>query len=225
MRVRAEGAQLDGEVALWRTRTLDHIGFPYVFLDATYCKVRLAGRVVSQAVVIATGVSGGGHERCAQPTNAASAPHSQHRACKACSCERGASTRRILGGSQDSGSSAGDRAGRPPTRTDKLRTHFAQSKARSCKSDRAGTQGGRAPKGQELQRTRGCVGRAAAAVFSVFLKTRLRTEFYVFSDRPTDTARACGCVDPQTDRARARARPCAPARRVLCVVCECGGVA
>ena len=53
-------AQLDTDVALWRTRTLDHIAFPYVFLDATYCKVRLAGRVVSQAVVIATGVSADG---------------------------------------------------------------------------------------------------------------------------------------------------------------------
>ncbi len=53
-------AQLDTDVALWRTRTLEHIAFPYVFLDATYCKVRLAGRVVSQAVVIATGVSADG---------------------------------------------------------------------------------------------------------------------------------------------------------------------
>jgi putative transposase len=53
-------AQLDAEVALWRTRTLDHVAFPYVFLDATYCKVRLNGRVVSQAVVIATGVSADG---------------------------------------------------------------------------------------------------------------------------------------------------------------------
>ncbi len=53
-------AQLDTEVAIWRTRTLDHIAFPYVFLDATYCKVRLGGRVVSQAVVIATGVSADG---------------------------------------------------------------------------------------------------------------------------------------------------------------------
>ena len=52
--------QLDAEVAIWRTRTLDHIAFPYVFLDATYCKVRLGGRVVSQAVVIATGVSADG---------------------------------------------------------------------------------------------------------------------------------------------------------------------
>ncbi len=53
-------AQLDTEVAIWRTRTLDHLAFPYVFLDATYCKVRLGGRVVSQAVVIATGVSADG---------------------------------------------------------------------------------------------------------------------------------------------------------------------
>jgi len=53
-------AQLDTEVAAWRTRALDHIGFPYLFLDATYCKVRLDQRVVSQAVVIATGVSADG---------------------------------------------------------------------------------------------------------------------------------------------------------------------
>jgi len=53
-------AQLDTDVALWRTRTLEHIAFPYVFLDATYCKVRINQRVVSQAVVIATGVSADG---------------------------------------------------------------------------------------------------------------------------------------------------------------------
>ena len=53
-------AQLDADVAAWRTRPLDHIAFPYVFLDATYCKVRLNQRIVSQAVVIATGVSADG---------------------------------------------------------------------------------------------------------------------------------------------------------------------
>ena len=53
-------AQLDGDVAAWRGRALDHIAFPYVFLDATYCKVRLNQRIVSQAVVIATGVSADG---------------------------------------------------------------------------------------------------------------------------------------------------------------------
>ena len=53
-------AHLDADVAAWRTRPLEHIAFPYVFLDATYCKVRLNQRIVSQAVVIATGVSADG---------------------------------------------------------------------------------------------------------------------------------------------------------------------
>jgi putative transposase len=53
-------AQLDADVAVWRTRSLEHIAFPYVFLDATYCKVRINQRIVSQAVVIATGVSADG---------------------------------------------------------------------------------------------------------------------------------------------------------------------
>ena len=53
-------AGLDGEVAAWRARPLDEQAFPYVFLDATYCKARVNGRVVSRAVVIATGVSADG---------------------------------------------------------------------------------------------------------------------------------------------------------------------
>lgn len=53
-------AGLDEQVAAYDTRPLDHCAFPYVFLDATYCKARLNGRVVSQAVVIATGVSADG---------------------------------------------------------------------------------------------------------------------------------------------------------------------
>jgi putative transposase len=53
-------ASLDADVAAWRTRPLDAQALPYVFLDATYCKARVAGRVVSQAVVIATGVSADG---------------------------------------------------------------------------------------------------------------------------------------------------------------------
>jgi putative transposase len=52
--------QLDGEVAAWRARPLDEQAFPYVFCDATYCKARVNGRVVSRAVVIATGVSADG---------------------------------------------------------------------------------------------------------------------------------------------------------------------
>ncbi|MBF4478919.1 IS256 family transposase [Rhodococcus rhodochrous] len=50
-------AGLDAEIARFRERTLTHTIFPYVFLDATFCKVRVGAHVVSQALVVATGVS------------------------------------------------------------------------------------------------------------------------------------------------------------------------
>jgi transposase-like protein len=50
-------AGLDTEIARFRERTLTHTTFPYVFLDATYCKVRIGAHVVSHALVVATGVS------------------------------------------------------------------------------------------------------------------------------------------------------------------------
>jgi len=61
-------AGLDEEVAAFRDRPLGHAGFPYVFLDATFCKARIGGsaggkgsRVAAQAVVIATGIRADGH--------------------------------------------------------------------------------------------------------------------------------------------------------------------
>jgi putative transposase len=55
-------AQLDETVNAFRTRTLDHTAFPYLYLDATYLHVRddAAGQVVSKAVVVATGITGTG---------------------------------------------------------------------------------------------------------------------------------------------------------------------
>jgi putative transposase len=53
-------ADLDGEVAGFWDRSLAGQAFPYVFVDATYCKARVNRRVVAQAVVIATGVCGDG---------------------------------------------------------------------------------------------------------------------------------------------------------------------
>ena len=50
-------AELDAEMDAFRDRPLDHVEFPYVFVDATYVKGRVGGRVVSRAVVIATGVT------------------------------------------------------------------------------------------------------------------------------------------------------------------------
>jgi putative transposase len=53
-------ADLDTEVAAFRDRSLAETNYPYVFLDATYCKARINHRVVSQAVVVAVGVSATG---------------------------------------------------------------------------------------------------------------------------------------------------------------------
>jgi putative transposase len=53
-------AELDREVAAFRSRSLAHTSFPYLFVDATYLKARVDGRVVSRAVVIATGVTADG---------------------------------------------------------------------------------------------------------------------------------------------------------------------
>ena len=52
---------LDEEVAAFRGRSLKDDAYPYVFLDATYCKARVNRRVVSQAIVVATAVRADGH--------------------------------------------------------------------------------------------------------------------------------------------------------------------
>ena len=51
--------ELDAEVERFRARRLDG-AYPYVWLDATFVKVREQGRVSNQAVVIAVGVKGTG---------------------------------------------------------------------------------------------------------------------------------------------------------------------
>ena len=48
---------IDDEVAVFRTRPLDHLAMPYVYLDATYIKARNNHRIVSRAVVVATAVT------------------------------------------------------------------------------------------------------------------------------------------------------------------------
>jgi putative transposase len=52
-------AELDAEVERFRTRPLSD-PYPYLWLDATFLKVRDGGRVVSQAVVVAVGVTAQG---------------------------------------------------------------------------------------------------------------------------------------------------------------------
>ncbi|MET0908673.1 MAG: IS256 family transposase, partial [Ilumatobacteraceae bacterium] len=54
-------AGIDADVAVLRTRRLDHQAFVYVWLDATYVHVREHRHVTSKAVVIATGLRADGH--------------------------------------------------------------------------------------------------------------------------------------------------------------------
>jgi len=54
---------LDTEVAAFRGRSLAGEVYPYVWLDATYLKVREQGRVVSMAALVATGVARSGERR------------------------------------------------------------------------------------------------------------------------------------------------------------------
>jgi putative transposase len=54
-------SELDVAVSEFRERHLDHIEFPYVFLDATYVKAHHGAQVVAKAIVIATGVARDGN--------------------------------------------------------------------------------------------------------------------------------------------------------------------
>jgi putative transposase len=54
---------LDEELAQFRDRDLAATGYPYVVLDATFCKARVNHRVISQAIVVAIGVTTGGRRQ------------------------------------------------------------------------------------------------------------------------------------------------------------------
>jgi transposase-like protein len=56
-------AALDAEVAAFRIRSLAGERYPYLWLDATYVKVREGGRVVSMAALVAVGVAASGERR------------------------------------------------------------------------------------------------------------------------------------------------------------------
>jgi len=56
-------AALDAEVETFRSRPLAGEAYPYLWLDATYVKVREAGRVTSMAALVAVGVALTGERR------------------------------------------------------------------------------------------------------------------------------------------------------------------
>ncbi len=47
---------LDSELSAWRSRPLEAAAYPYLFVDARYEKARVDGRVVSQGVLVVSGV-------------------------------------------------------------------------------------------------------------------------------------------------------------------------
>jgi putative transposase len=51
---------LDSELRAWRMRRLEAKAYPYLFVDARYEKVRVGGRVVSQGVLIVSGITDDG---------------------------------------------------------------------------------------------------------------------------------------------------------------------
>jgi putative transposase len=55
--------RIDADVHVLRRRRLDHQPFVHVWLDATYVHVRENRRVVSKAIVIATGLRADGHRQ------------------------------------------------------------------------------------------------------------------------------------------------------------------
>ena len=48
--------RLDAELEAWRNRPLEAEGYPYLFVDARYEKVRVDGRIVSQGVLVVSAV-------------------------------------------------------------------------------------------------------------------------------------------------------------------------
>lgn len=56
--VSALAGRLDGELAIWRERPLTAPSYPYVWVDARYEHVRIDGRVISQGVLLVSGLRG-----------------------------------------------------------------------------------------------------------------------------------------------------------------------
>ena len=63
MTVSRVAAEIDEKLAVFRSRRLDGHAYPYVKVDARYEKVRVEGKVVSQAVLVVMGFTHQGKRR------------------------------------------------------------------------------------------------------------------------------------------------------------------
>lgn len=61
MTVSRVAAELDQKLSEFRCRRLDHTAWPYLMIDARYEKVRVEGKVISQAVLVVVGFGSDGH--------------------------------------------------------------------------------------------------------------------------------------------------------------------
>ena len=52
--------ELDADIQAWQARSLEQ-AYPYLIIDATYLYIRSGGQVVSEGVLIVTGISESGH--------------------------------------------------------------------------------------------------------------------------------------------------------------------
>ena len=61
MTVSRVASELDEKLSEFRGRRLDHTAWPYLMIDARYEKVRVEGKVISQAVLVVVGFTSSGH--------------------------------------------------------------------------------------------------------------------------------------------------------------------
>jgi putative transposase len=61
MTVSRVASELDQKLSEFRGRRLDHTAWPYLMIDARYEKVRVEGKVISQAVLVVVGFTSDGH--------------------------------------------------------------------------------------------------------------------------------------------------------------------
>ena len=61
MTVSRVASELDQRLLEFRGRRLDHTAWPYLMIDARYEKVRVEGKVISQAVLVVVGFTSSGH--------------------------------------------------------------------------------------------------------------------------------------------------------------------
>jgi putative transposase len=66
--------EIDGKIKAFLDRPLEG-DWPYLWIDATYLKVRQAGRIVSVAVIIAVGVNADGRREVLVLSSGAASTH------------------------------------------------------------------------------------------------------------------------------------------------------